>query len=541
MGDPTRSDMRLGYLCNHNCRFCCVSMHRKDNMSTEQALNEIKNSRKFGAEKLVFTGGEPTIRKDILKLVRKGKDLGFKEILIITNGGMCSYPEFMEKLVEAGLTNICFSIPDHRKNIYEHLTQVDGSFDRLMVAIENAKKYDLLVATITTIHKLNYNVLPKVTEFLVVLKNQFKQFFSEFVFINPTDNAWRYREELVPRLTDVKKYVHRSLDLAKTKGLILSIEGIPLCFMEEYIDNVVELHMAKKRMMVEDGQIDEKYNESRRKQGKSKGKGCLECKYDPICEGVWNGYVRMYGSDELRRDKFREKTPTNFVTNNYDISGIELDKKKDFIMHCEKIIESTVDRNINLLDIGCGSGGQFSGTLESLANGKKVNYYGVEPDKYMCSWLKKSRIGLSNFRVINKRIEDTEFKKSFFDIILISFSFHHIENVDDLFVKIDDLLKPGGQLIIIDDYSVTDEIRQEMHEYIDKPTFLELYKNKIDFDEYFKYYLNNKIGFLYRNADPMSIREKLRQKKFNMILDREFYLGEKKKGYIIIMKKPKKE
>ncbi|MFH0875074.1 MAG: hypothetical protein V1859_03990 [archaeon] len=45
MTEIPRADIRLGYSCNHNCKFCCVSDHRKENMSTKQALNEIKKAK----------------------------------------------------------------------------------------------------------------------------------------------------------------------------------------------------------------------------------------------------------------------------------------------------------------------------------------------------------------------------------------------------------------------------------------------------------------------------------------------------------------
>ena len=80
------------------------------NIPTAQVKQDLELARKNGAEKIVFTGGEPTIRKDILNLVAYAKKIGFSDILIITNGRMCSYPEFMDKLVANGLTSLCFSL-----------------------------------------------------------------------------------------------------------------------------------------------------------------------------------------------------------------------------------------------------------------------------------------------------------------------------------------------------------------------------------------------------------------------------------------------
>lgn len=300
MGDPPRADIRVGYACNNNCKFCCVSDQRKINLTTEQIKKDMDLGRKNGAEKVVFTGGEPTLRKDIVELVSYAKKMGYIHILIISNGRMISYKPFLDKLVAVGLNSLCFSLPDIDEEIYDDLIQVKGSYKQLMEAIENLKTHDLLISTITVITKKNYKRLPKITEYLSELSKEIPKFFSEFVFINPTDNAWRYREELVPKLSDVALYVHESLDLAKEKGLVLNVEAIPLCYMQGYENNVVELHMAKNRVFFDPEKSDYEYNESRRAEGKVKSEYCKDCRYDSMCEGVWKNYVDVYGDEELR-------------------------------------------------------------------------------------------------------------------------------------------------------------------------------------------------------------------------------------------------
>lgn len=307
--DPPRADIRLGYLCNNNCRFCCVPKQRNLNLSTLQVKKSLILAKKKGSKKVVFTGGEPTIRKDIFELVSYSKKIGFKDILVITNGRMCSYKEFFDKLVECGLTSICFSLPDSREEIFEYLTQVKGSFSQLMKAIENTKQYKLLVSTITVINKLNYKHLPEIARFLADLKEGFGMFFSEFIFINPRGNAWRYKGELVPRLSDVAKYVHQSLEIAEDNRLELNVEAIPFCYMKDHENRVVELNMAKKRVFFDSGkEVDFKYNENRKLMGKVKSKDCKKCSYNSLCEGIWKGYADIYGLKGL-------KPPINEVKN----------------------------------------------------------------------------------------------------------------------------------------------------------------------------------------------------------------------------------
>lgn len=299
--DKPRSDIRIGYFCNNNCRFCCVGEQEKFELTTDEIIEELNFSKKNGIEKIVFTGGEPTIRKDIIQLVSYASNLGFKEVVVITNGRMTSYPDFFNKLVDAGLTGICFSLLDIREDVYEHLCQVKGSFKQLMRSLDLAKKSDLLVSTITIMTKLNYENLPNIAKFLNDFKNEHPHFFCEFMFINPTESAWKHREELVPKISEVTPYIHKSLEFAKKNNLHLNVEAIPFCYMIGFEDNIVELTMAKKRIIMDPGKEAKLDPESdRRIFGKTKSVYCKECKFNSVCEGVWTNYAKIHGLEELR-------------------------------------------------------------------------------------------------------------------------------------------------------------------------------------------------------------------------------------------------
>ena len=62
-----RVDVKTGFLCNNNCLFC-VQAHKKHlgNRTTEEIKKDLKASRKR-CDEVVFTGGEVTVRKDILE------------------------------------------------------------------------------------------------------------------------------------------------------------------------------------------------------------------------------------------------------------------------------------------------------------------------------------------------------------------------------------------------------------------------------------------------------------------------------------------
>ena len=63
-----RVDIRLGYRCNARCGFCYYKeslTSTRDEPSTEQVKARLRIMRRAGASEVEFTGGEPTIRRDL--------------------------------------------------------------------------------------------------------------------------------------------------------------------------------------------------------------------------------------------------------------------------------------------------------------------------------------------------------------------------------------------------------------------------------------------------------------------------------------------
>ena len=64
--------------------------------TTEQIKEDLNKARER-CDSVVLVGGEPTIRKDIIEIVKYAKQLGFKKIQIQTNGRRFAYKNFCIK------------------------------------------------------------------------------------------------------------------------------------------------------------------------------------------------------------------------------------------------------------------------------------------------------------------------------------------------------------------------------------------------------------------------------------------------------------
>ena len=92
----------VGHRCNNRCAFCAVADTR-DRVAPEAALAaRIDEAAALGCSLVVLTGGEATIRPDLLRLASRvaaqGMGLG-----LVTNGRMLSVPGLLERLLRRRL------------------------------------------------------------------------------------------------------------------------------------------------------------------------------------------------------------------------------------------------------------------------------------------------------------------------------------------------------------------------------------------------------------------------------------------------------
>ena len=97
--------------CNLNCQYCHNALYNnsKDDMSTEEIINLVKNlDEKNKIKKVLLTGGEPLLNKDICKIIKEFTSMGIK-LDMVTNGTLLN-ETYLKRLEEAGLKRIRLSI-----------------------------------------------------------------------------------------------------------------------------------------------------------------------------------------------------------------------------------------------------------------------------------------------------------------------------------------------------------------------------------------------------------------------------------------------
>ncbi|TSC53067.1 MAG: putative Fe-S oxidoreductase [Parcubacteria group bacterium LiPW_39] len=289
-------DLKIGFFCNNRCKFCVQGEKRNlyGNRRTSDLKKIIRQSAKE-AQEIVFTGGEPTIHEDFLELVAEAKKAGFKDIQIQTNARRFAYKKFCEQTIAAGATEFSPALHGPNAKIHDFLTSSPGSFEQTTRGIKNLKELGQTVITNTVITTKNYKFLPRIAKLLVSLGvDQF-----QFAFPHITGSAAKNKDWLIPRKTQVIKYVKKGLDIGIKAGKTVMTEAIPLCFMKGYEDYIAEKAIPDAKVFDAQGVIED-YTAYRKNEGKKKGPKCPECKYFKICEGPWKEYPEIFGWSEFK-------------------------------------------------------------------------------------------------------------------------------------------------------------------------------------------------------------------------------------------------
>lgn len=294
-----RLDLKVGFSCINDCRFCVVVDKRKfPDKTTEQIKKELEDAYGDGLREIVFTGGEFTIRDDVFEIVKFAKNLGFLNIQAQTNGRRFSSLEFCKKILLAGMTTFCPSLHGHNAQIHDYLTRCQGSFRQTVLGIYNIKKLTqgrVKIRTNTVINKYNFKFLPQIAELLIKLGvNQY-----QFAFIHALSKDRDRFRDLVPRKSEVVPYLIKGLELGIKRGLIVMAEAMPLCLMRGYEKYASEFYIPPTEVK-ERGLTIKNFEEVRIREAKLKFSQCPVCKYNTVCEGPWKEYVDYYGDEEFK-------------------------------------------------------------------------------------------------------------------------------------------------------------------------------------------------------------------------------------------------
>jgi MoaA/NifB/PqqE/SkfB family radical SAM enzyme len=266
--------VRLGTACDNRCLFCLDGDSERDLLlPAAEIKTEIERGRReHGAERLILSGGEPTLHPAFAELVHHGKACGYTWVQTITNGARLADRDFLAAALAAGLDEITFSLHGHTAALHDHLTARPGSFRLLLKALLRARRSGRVV--------VNADV--------VICRDN----------IDPEGRRARANRDAIARLHELQLSLELAMTYLQARGRSFRAERVPLCFMPSFAWASTET-----RKIVKGEQRSVYFLDQRRLMRQydfeyPKAEVCEVCSFDSICAGLYS-LGRGYDQAEL--------------------------------------------------------------------------------------------------------------------------------------------------------------------------------------------------------------------------------------------------
>lgn len=230
-----RNWVRLSYDCNNHCTFCLDSNAHDGTMRATMDIKvQIIEGRKKGADRLILSGGEPTMHPNFLDFVRLGKRAGYPKVQTVTNGRMFKYPAFIEAASKNGLNEITFSLHGHTAKLHDALVGTPGAFEEETAGLKAALAAGVFIINIDiVINKQNVRHLPEMLETFIGWG--VKEF--DLLHIIPFGNAWsEAREHLFYDLDGNLEHLQRAFAYARRPDIHIWLNRFPPPYTEGFED-----------------------------------------------------------------------------------------------------------------------------------------------------------------------------------------------------------------------------------------------------------------------------------------------------------------
>lgn len=177
--------------CNMYCAHCYrdAGCKAEDEISTADAKKLLTEIKRAGFQIMIFSGGEPLMRPDILELVKFASDLGLFPVFG-TNGTLIT-PQMAKDLKAAGARAMGISLDSLDAAKHDKFRSFPGGWQGAVDGMKNCKAAGLPFQIHTTVMDWNAPELEDMIDFAVEIGARAHHFF----FLVPTGRAATIEEE----------------------------------------------------------------------------------------------------------------------------------------------------------------------------------------------------------------------------------------------------------------------------------------------------------------------------------------------------------
>jgi MoaA/NifB/PqqE/SkfB family radical SAM enzyme/SAM-dependent methyltransferase len=267
------------------------------NDTAERVAWKIDRAKRLGYSMVVLSGGEPTLRPELLGWARRVASIGL-DFGLVTNGLLLSYPHVVDELVsECRLRYVYMSLHGGDAKVHRSVVRAD-TFAQAMGAVRllHGRVPDLTVNCVVT--TANVDHLRGLVEALA----PFEDLCVKLSMTQPKGGASRAFDVIVP---DVERTADRVADAVRhgmalrgdRRGPRFAHDGVPLCLLPGLEDLYDDLKTHRFATMIEADEDDFVPVDDVAKVHPAPCDGCA--KKGP-CPGLYRGYFEVHGASALR-------------------------------------------------------------------------------------------------------------------------------------------------------------------------------------------------------------------------------------------------
>lgn len=299
-----RLELHLTYTCPERCVFCSeehrMARYKSFPVTWGRVARVLREHAARGVQGVHFTGGEPTIHPRFVEACMLAKKLGMRTSIGSIGTMMCR--EKFARRALPYLDEALFSLHGPDPSVHDALTRREGSFSRVVGAIDNARRlkdgFGLFINTVLT--RDNVDALPQTVALAASLGAQL------IVVSNLTPEGGgdsRYLE-LAPSLEQLAVSLPAAAEALQNSETVLRFFGVPMCILGPHRMLSNDLHWDP-RVTVEwtsqPGKVvlDGIYSWAPDRKRVHVAE-CEGCTLRGVCTGVFDQYAERYSTAALR-------------------------------------------------------------------------------------------------------------------------------------------------------------------------------------------------------------------------------------------------
>jgi len=145
--------------CNMHCPICFANSGATGYLfepgydEIVRQLRVLRDLQPTPCTAVQFTGGEPTLHGDFLRIVATARNMGFSHIQIATNGLRLAKIQFAQQCAEAGVHTIYLQFDGVGEEAYRQTRNYPGIWEAKLAAIDNCRRSGMKICLVPTILK----------------------------------------------------------------------------------------------------------------------------------------------------------------------------------------------------------------------------------------------------------------------------------------------------------------------------------------------------------------------------------------------------